>query len=425
MATQHTTQAWASVSAFTEVLFGRLPRADQRRWADAYMRGLLTTPGKKTVRRLAATVSDSSTAPQALHQFVNASPWEWEPVRAELARWVGRRTRPRALVIGPVVLPKRGDRSCGVHRRFVPQAGRTVNCQVGIGAFLSTDSEVVPVDWRLLLPEEWSQDPQQRRRARIPDTVRPGRADSAAAQALDMAEESGRRRDLAGLPVVVDLTGYADADEVVRGLMSTGRNFVVAVPDSFPLVPAAPDRQLPGGTDGAVAAQRFLALHCSRRPRKEEVGTHGVARTPAGEEGAGVPGGIRGAGARQVTVLTGLVRLPGTRPLLRVFAEWDPAACRTGQVWLADLAHRPVADLLGLAGLHAATTDTLERLESDFGLRAFEGRSYPGWHRHMTLVSAAFAYSSLSRDPCPVPAASPRPTPRPAPRRTPTRTACN
>ncbi|MEU0086117.1 transposase [Streptomyces sp. NPDC006274] len=415
MATQHTTQAWASVSAFTEVLFGRLPRADQRRWADAYVRGLLTTPGKKSVRRLAATVSDSSTAPQALHQFVNASPWEWEPVRAELTRWIGRHSRARALVIGPVVLPKRGDRSCGVHRRFVPQAGRTVNCQVAIGAFLSTDSEVVPVDWRLLLPEEWSQDPQQRRRARIPDTVRPGRADSAAVQAVDMVEESGGRRDLAGLPVVVDLTGYAGAGEVVRGLICEGRNFVVAVPDSFPLVPAAPDRQLPGGEEGAVAAQRFLALHCSRRPRKEAVGTHG----------ARLPVGTHGAGARQVTVLTGLVRLPGTRPLLRVFAEWDPAACRTGQVWLADLAHRPVADLLDLAGLHAATTDTLERLENDFGLRAFEGRSYPGWHRHMTLVSAAFAYSSLSCTPCPVPAAPPRPTPRPAARRTPTRTACN
>lgn len=155
--------------AFVAEIFGRLPRADQRRWAHVYTRGLLMTPGRKTVRRLAAAGSDSATAAQALHQFVNASPWDWEPIRARLADWVLRRSDPRALLIGTVVLPKRGDRSCGVHRRFVPQEGRTVNCQVGIGAFLAADRATVPVDWRLLLPGAWSGDSQVRSRARIPE----------------------------------------------------------------------------------------------------------------------------------------------------------------------------------------------------------------------------------------------------------------
>lgn len=34
-------------------------------------------------------------------------------------------------------------------------------------------------------------------------------------------------------------------------------------------------------------------------------------------------------------------------------------------------------------------------LEEDCGLLDFEGRSYPGWHHHMTLVSAAYTYSRL------------------------------
>lgn len=144
--------------AFIAEIFERLPRADQRRWAHVYTRGLLVTPGRKTVRRLAASASDSTTAAQALHQFVNASPWDWEPVRARLADWVARRSRPRALVIATAVLPKRGDRSCGVHRRFVPQDGRTVNCQVGLGAFLAVEQGTTPVDWRLLLPGRWAED---------------------------------------------------------------------------------------------------------------------------------------------------------------------------------------------------------------------------------------------------------------------------
>ncbi|MFC0110199.1 hypothetical protein ACFFRB_28540 [Kibdelosporangium aridum subsp. largum] len=31
----------------------------------------------------------------------------------------------------------------------------------------------------------------------------------------------------------------------------------------------------------------------------------------------------------------------------------------------------------------------MARLRDDFGLRHFEGRSYAGWHHHVTLVSAA------------------------------------
>ncbi|WP_443050492.1 IS701 family transposase [Streptomyces sp. H27-D2] len=413
--TAQTTQARPSVSAFTEAVFGRLPRADQRKWAHAYLHGLLTTPGKKTVRRLAASVSDSSTAAQALHQFVNDSPWEWAPVRDRLARWVQERTRPRAVTIGPAVLPKRGEQSCGVHRRFVPQSGRTVNCQVGIGAFLSTGADVVPVDWRLLLPEHWSQDPQSRRRARIPDTEPGDRQGSATAHALDLVDGIGARRDLAGLPVVVDLTGYSDSGEAVRGLAARGRRFVVALPGSHPVlpIPSGPsvqrrrpeaDKRRLTGDGHALPVQRLLGQHSPRQPRT----------------------------AGQPAFLTGLVRLGGVDSPLRVFAE-SPAPGRVGQIWITDLVHRPPGELLDLARLHAGTADTLERLENDFGLRAFEGRSFPGWHHHMTLVSAAFAYSSLSRGvpasplpASPLPAASlPPAPPPPAPLPTLTRTGCN
>lgn len=35
------------------------------------------------------------------------------------------------------------------------------------------------------------------------------------------------------------------------------------------------------------------------------------------------------------------------------------------------------------------------------GLLDFEGRSYPGWHHHMALVSAAYAFRSLGDDSAP------------------------
>jgi hypothetical protein len=104
-------RGWGSVIQFTDQLFGHLRRADQRKWAHAYIEGLLSTPGKKSIRRLAATASESPTASQALHQFVNESPWEWTPACSQLRRWAEERARPEAWTIVPVVLPKRGNKS--------------------------------------------------------------------------------------------------------------------------------------------------------------------------------------------------------------------------------------------------------------------------------------------------------------------------
>ncbi|MGQ4426735.1 hypothetical protein ACN6LL_001412, partial [Streptomyces violaceoruber] len=44
------------------------------------------------------------------------------------------------------------------------------------------------------------------------------------------------------------------------------------------------------------------------------------------------------------------------------------------------------------------TRVALQRLQDDFGLLDFEGRSFPGWHHHMTMASAAGVYSHLTRD---------------------------
>ncbi|GAA3436544.1 hypothetical protein GCM10018954_061530 [Kutzneria kofuensis] len=38
----------------------------------------------------------------------------------------------------------------------------------------------------------------------------------------------------------------------------------------------------------------------------------------------------------------------------------------------------------------------MARLNDGFGLRHFEGRSFRGWHHHVTLASAAHAYATLS-----------------------------
>ena len=70
---------------FVEKVFNSLHRAEQRRWAREYLWGLLHTPGKKTPRRMAEAGLLPAGAAHGLHQFINGSPWNWQPVRCALA----------------------------------------------------------------------------------------------------------------------------------------------------------------------------------------------------------------------------------------------------------------------------------------------------------------------------------------------------
>ncbi len=348
----------------SRLLFGHLHRSDQQRWGHVYLQGLMRTHGKKTVRRMAAAVTGSEAASASLHQFVNASPWEWAPARGELARWAARSLPVRAWTLAPAVLPKRGTCSAGVHQRFLPESGRTVNCQLGLGLFLDAGQAHVPVDWRLFLPPRFTHDEAVRDRAKIPAATE---AQPLWDHALRLVQEMASRSNGRTAPVVADLTALCDIAPLAQRLQGGGHAYVLAVPGQTTL--AGPE--LPPGERESV---RGLLLR------------RGV-RHPAGA-------------GRQVISYDTPVR--GLRPdgertggAGRLMAEWDAAGGRPGRIWLTNITDRHPAELLELARSPRGARNAIERMGEDFGLLDFEGRSFPGWHRHMTLVSAAYACSTL------------------------------
>ena len=64
-----------------------LPRSDQRRWGEIYVQGLVTVPGRKSIRRIAEHVVGER-VDQGLQQFVNQSPWSSSAVRLDIAHGV-------------------------------------------------------------------------------------------------------------------------------------------------------------------------------------------------------------------------------------------------------------------------------------------------------------------------------------------------
>ncbi len=363
------------VTTFADEVFADLPRVDQRRWARVYLEGLLAVRGRKSVRQVAAAASGSATASQSLQQFVNASTWDWAPVRQALARRVGELTTARAWSIRTVVLPKRGEHSCGVHRRFVPAAGRILNCQLGVGAFLSADEGDLPLEWGLLLPEEWGAD-RLRERARVPDDAR---QQPLWAQVLDLVDSVAGGTASASLPVVVDMSDDPDAALLVDGLSRRRRGFLVAVPPTLPVLPAGSR-----GTADSCAADSSAAKVAP--PGPETAARSLLAR--------GAPYLLAGDRAGHTRARSCLARLPGGDAVHRLVGKQTSGAARTPPVWLTNLDGRP-DQLLAVARLQSRSAVAAADLARDHGMSDFEGRSFPGWHHHMTLVSTAYAYRRL------------------------------
>ncbi|GHE57431.1 IS701 family transposase [Streptomyces capitiformicae] len=369
------------LTSFASNVFGYLPRSDQRRWASAYLRGLLTAQGKKTIRQIARASGAPEAAHQALQQFISASPWDWTTARELLAQEAAARLPGPVWAMGLTVIEKRGDHSVGVHRRVVPESGRTLNCQVAIGLFLASDSRSIPVDWQLLLPDGWLADEPRRSRARIPGWAA---EQPAWARALDSADRLSTPWISRRTTLVADLCVGVDPVRLAAQLTARGRDFLIEV---RPSQRVAAHRARPAGVvpEGFVEAQQLLRLAGLRHPH------------PLGSDHSGH--------GRRAAVRSSLVRLPGGGPtshggqrVHRLFAEFLPMRPRPHRYWITSLVDHRIADVVPLTHRAALTHGAIRTLENDYGLLDFEGRSFPGWHHHMTLATAAYVYDHLRHD---------------------------
>ncbi|WP_371617045.1 IS701 family transposase [Streptomyces sp. NBC_00454] len=352
-----------------------LRRSDQRAKGLQYVQGLLTAHGRKTIRNIASAGGNDSAFEQGLHHFVASSTWDWMPVREALAGYLDRVSAPRAWVVEPMPIPKAGVHSVGVDRRFVPQFGQVVNNQMAFGLWFANENLSVPVDWRLYLPGAWLSDDDRRSRAEIPAEIS---QESIEACAVATALQHARQWGLSPRPVILDcrLTGPAVA---VDRFSAAQVPFIVRIRPTELL--AVADPAMSGSGRRPVPAEQIL--NAARR-----------LRTPARWSDP-----ADGRGKRHTTpVVTVGVTLPGlspSRPLM-LLGEWTTPDGPPAALWLTGLA-APAGMLLRLTRLTRRVSADSDRIGGEVGLREFEGRSYQGWHRHITLASLAHAAAVLTR----------------------------
>src|SRR5258706_3914718 len=196
------------------MLDGAVRRSDQRGKGELYVRGLLTDGARKSMQPMAQRLGVDH---QGLQQFVTSSTWDYEAVRANVARWGVEAIGPDAYVIDDTGFPKDGKASPLVARMYSGTLGKTANCQIGVSVQLVTDAASLAANWRLYCPASWddamADDPDQaeqirtrRARAGVPDEVRHREKWRLA---LDMLDQMNNNSALPKPPVCAD-AGYGD-----------------------------------------------------------------------------------------------------------------------------------------------------------------------------------------------------------------------
>jgi SRSO17 transposase len=372
-------------------------RAERQHWAWLYIRGLLLDGERKSIEPMAARLPGADV--QALRQFVNQSPWAWEPVQEALAHSVVDALLPEAVyLLDATSFPKQGTHSVGVARQYCGALGKTANCQVAVTVHLGTDTTSVPLTWALFLPEAWTTDPTRRAEVGIPpDATHQTKPDLAVA-CLDRVRTWG----LQPRPVLAD-SEFGNSWDFREALHTRTYSYCVQVE---PTTGAWPDRPTPRAPRPSTGRGRPRT-----RPRAEDLPPPQslqvlVQALPATAWRtvtwrAGSKGPMTSRFARCPVWCAHAWRRGG--PLApreeTCLVEWPPDEPRPTKYWLADLRGEPLGlrRLVRLAKGRWRIEQDYRELKDELGLDHFEGRSYVGWHHHVTLVSLAYAFLVLER----------------------------
>lgn len=362
-----------AVGELCATLFSSFPRKDQRQRGEQYLRGLLTTQGRKTARNIAAHLGPPATE-QTLHHFIADSTWNWRPLRAALAAHLERKTAVQAWVVRRMSIPKTGEHSVGVDRVLAPHLRQTFRGQQAFGVWLASQELSAPVDWRLVLPDQWVHDHRLRDRAGVPEEAgAESPQECAVAVALEAARRWGPRR-----PVLIDLRD-GDLSAAVAPLSEAGVPFLLRISGTQRLSVA--DRAMPGFRGGPLPAQRILQL------------VKGVRRPVPWQDTAA---GLAPRTSLAATIPVTLSDPSGATRGLSLLGEWTDPSRPPSALWLTGLTQQGPGPLLRLTKLTRRVDADFARVGEETGLRDYVGRSFRGWHRHMTLASAAHAAVVLS-----------------------------
>ena len=385
----------ASFAAFHQEFASLFGRKEAQQRSEQYLRGLLV---QQTDRRNAENISEAvdGATPRSLQRFLTESPWSDEPVIDQLQAYVGQllNSSEGVFVLDETGFPKKGKKSVGVSRQYCGTLGKVANCQLGVFVAYVSEQGHALVDKRLYLPREWTDDPDRRRAAGVPETVG---YQSIAELGLSMLHQARTSGHLMGRWVTAD-EAYGKVPTLRDTLDDDEWLYVLEVPCSQPVFAQPAKTEVPAWSGRGRQPTRLRLVDGESGPQAVKA----VAASLAAEDW------------HLLTVAEG-----AQGPRIHLFAArrvWESREGLPGrECWLVlrrnpdgsepkyYLSNAPAdTPLLTLAQVGAKrwpieTEFQLEKNET--GLDEYEVRSWQGWHHHITMaLLAGILLLSLQRE---------------------------
>jgi SRSO17 transposase len=360
-----------------------------------YLRGLVERGERKSLEPIVARLGEEADY-HSLQQFLADSPWDPVLVVRAVSERVAPAIEMQAWVLDDIGFPKDGKDSPGVKRQYSGTLGKIGNCQIGVSLHAVGVKGTVPLGWALYLPEEWCEDQERRRKAKIPEEVsfetKPelgvGLAKQAAGWGLPKA------------PVLGD-QAYGDNTQLREDLHREGLQYVLAV--------GAETKVFAPGTAFTVPKRKGPPGRPATRPVADR-DPQTIAQLVAGLDAEqwqtvsfrdGPDGEPMTSRFAFVAVRAAHLWRKGLREVPReelLIAEWPPAADAPTDYWLTNMpADTEPVRLARLARLRWKIELDYKQLKGELGLDHYEGRSWLGWYHHTALVTAAHGFLTLER----------------------------
>ncbi|MCW2716391.1 transposase, partial [Pseudonocardia sp.] len=151
--------AWAvGLDGLFAQVAGRFLRAEPRRRARAYVRGLLAPLAGKNGWTLAEVAGDAT--PDGMQRLLNSAHWDTDGVRDDVRGYVVEHLGDPAgvLIVDETGFLKKGLKSAGVQRQYSGTAERVEYCQLGVFLAYATGKGRTLIDRELYLPKSWTAD---------------------------------------------------------------------------------------------------------------------------------------------------------------------------------------------------------------------------------------------------------------------------
>ncbi len=389
-----------ALEGFFEQLTTGLGRQEMRQAMTDYLTGLLLDGKRKSIQPMAARlvddVNEAEALRQRLQQCVVQSPWKDDEFRTGLQKSIFERfEHPEALVIDDTGFPKKGTHSVGVHRQYSGSLGRVDNCQIAVSTHIAKRESSCCMEMQLYLPKVWADDPDRRKKAKVPEDIEfAPKTDIALAQ-LDVLKERG----VPTLPVLAD-AGYGDGENFRRAITEKGFQYVVSTkgknliwtPESSPEIPkrksniGRPRRKYKDKKHPPMQAREYAL----------SLGKKALRKITWDVSSAGSKSSYFGAARIRSAYNYSKGMPPGNEEWL--IWQWPKNKEEPTKYWLSTLpAKTPLKQIVYLAKLRWRIERDYQEMKQEVGLTHFEGRTWRGFHHHATLCMAAHAFLVLHR----------------------------